>query len=172
MHAYQGGRGGQKTPKICLYNMWTTPKILYVLIKMRVKFFAIFCQSISLIFFFCQLCVQWRCPAASRDDRNSIEIFDGGDAYSYAFWYLLSNWLFIIGLIPPPSQTPPQFDQIWNSIWFFWGKIIFIMQTCVFGLIYFIIYFLFWLNIYSNFVTECLSRHVASPIFWITYDET
>ena len=21
MHAYQGGRGGQKTPKICLYNM-------------------------------------------------------------------------------------------------------------------------------------------------------
>ena len=26
MHAYQGGRGGQKTPKICLRNMWKPPK--------------------------------------------------------------------------------------------------------------------------------------------------
>ena len=66
-------------------------------------------------FFFCQLCVQWRCPAASRDDRNSIEIFDGGDAYSYAFWYLLSNWLFIIGLIPPPSQT----HTVWPNLKFY-----------------------------------------------------
>ena len=46
MHAYQGGGGGQKTPKICLRNMWKPPNISQILIfhEFFAKFLRIFCD--------------------------------------------------------------------------------------------------------------------------------
>ena len=122
---------------------------------MRVKFFAIFCQSISLIFF----SVNCVCSGGARLHPEMIEI---ALKYSMAAMHIpmpfdICCQIDSLSLVwYHRHHKPTQFDQIWNSIWLFWRKIIFIMQTCLFGLIYFIIYFLLWLNIHSNFVTECL----------------